>query len=279
MLPAVTEIAAAWRDLLPNAIHVWVDTAEQHSGTGAGADFAYYANDRRHAVLDLVLGHDRDPDRPFLREVVQAGGEHLLDLDPIDVDILGLDYYCHSEWFFDDTGGRAPSPRPAGFRAVATQYAQRYRRPMMLTETNIRGFATDRASWLRYMLGEYEALLDDGVDLRGFCWFPHVDSCDWDSLLARYGGRTDPVGVLSAGRDGRRERSLFTDVWSAAARGCAAADLPAFRFQEPCATQLVGYRPAMAGWPWQDPPTSQLVPPRRAPHPEGEPVVLDASSP
>ena len=30
------------------------------------------------------------------------------------VDLLGLDYYPHSEWFYDDRGGHAPSPEPVG---------------------------------------------------------------------------------------------------------------------------------------------------------------------
>src|SRR5829696_5944893 len=110
VLPAVGEAAAIWADLLPDAAHVWVDTAEHHGGSG----YAALANDRRHVALDLLLGHDLDPDRPFLRELIAAGGAPLLELPPIRVDVLGLDYYCHSEWFYDRTGGRAPSPRPVG---------------------------------------------------------------------------------------------------------------------------------------------------------------------
>jgi glycosyltransferase involved in cell wall biosynthesis len=101
------------------------------------------------------------------------------------VDVLGLDYYPHSEWFYDEVGSRAFSPRPAGFAAVAAHYAERYGLPLMLTETNVRGLPSDRASWLRHVLEQYEAALAGGVPLHGFCWFPHVDSADWDSLLTR----------------------------------------------------------------------------------------------
>ena len=36
-----------------------------------------------------------------------------------------------------------------------------------------------------------------GAPLGGYCWFPFVDSVDWNSLLARADGCIDPVGVGS----------------------------------------------------------------------------------
>jgi hypothetical protein len=95
----------------------------------------------------------------------------------------------------------------------------------------------------------------------GFCWFPSLDSCDWDSLLARPARRIDPVGVVSLAPDNTRVRTLFTDVWEAAAAGRPSADLPAYRFQPPCDEQLGGLMPQMAHWNWQDPPQNAAVRP------------------
>jgi len=261
VLPAVSEAARCWAELLPEAHHVWVDTAEHHTGEGSGERHAALANDRRHIVLDLVLSHDLDQERPFLKRLLANGGEPLLDLPPVWVDVLGLDYYCHSEWFYDERRGHAPSPHPVGFAAIAEQYGHRYGLPMMLTETNLRGLPSDRVSWLRHTLEQYELALSRGVPLHGYCWFPQVDSCDWDSLLARAAGRVDPVGVLSLGSDGDRSRSVFTDAWEAAVGGASVASLPAYRFQQPCATQLAGLLPAMSHWPWQDPPREETTAP------------------
>ena len=262
MLPGLSEAARCWRDLAPGADHVWIDTCEHHQGVpGESAEYAALANDRRHVVLDLALGVHLDQERPFLREVLAAGGEDLLSLPPVTVDVLGLDYYCHSEWYYDEQGSRAPSPHPLGFAALAQQYHDRYRLPLLLSETNIRGLPSDRATWLRYMLGQYENAVAAGVPLLRFCWFPHVDSCDWDSLLARPAGRADPVGVLPQDR----EPSCFTAVWTAAACGARSAELPAYELQEPCRSQLSGYLSQMRSWPWEPPPRSSHLPPVTVP--------------
>jgi len=267
-MPALAEAAHCWRETLPAAHHVWVDTAEHHRGVGRGAQTAALANDRRHLVLDLALGRHLDSARPWLLSVLEAGGESLLDLRPLHVDVLGLDYYCHSEWFYDDHRGQAPSPHPVGFAAIAQQYGERYGLPMMLTETNLRGLPSDRVTWLRHTLEQYELATSRGVRLHGYCWFPQVDSCDWDTLLARCRGRADPVGVLGIARDGSRVETSFTRAWRDAASGAPVTDLPAYRLQSPNDRHLAGFLSSRAPWPWQDPPEDEQMPAIDIPAPD-----------
>jgi beta-glucosidase/6-phospho-beta-glucosidase/beta-galactosidase len=257
VMPAVVRSAAMFAELLPSAAHIWIDTCEHHSGRDAGAEYARLANDRRHVLLDLALHEHLDEDRPFLGPFLRAGGDAIAELPAIDVDVLGLDYYAHSEWWYDDDSAYAPSPDPIGFARIAEQYWLRYGLPMMLSETNVRGLATDKASWLRHTLEQYDLAVSRGIPLDGYCWFPYVDSRDWDSLLARPAGRTDPVGVVSLGADGSRRRTIFTDVWESAARGTPVRELPAYRLQPPCDGQLAGLLPYMADWPWQEPPAAE----------------------
>ena len=261
VLPALARASRLYAELLPRAEHVWVDTCEHHTGTaGAPAQHAERANDRRFTALDLFLGRDLDTDRPFVAELLAAGAGSLLEMAPGRVDVLGLDYYPHSEWAYSDTGAQVPSPTPRGFAALAQDYAERYGLPVALTETNVRGFPSDRATWLRYTLGQCELAVERGVDLRWYCWFPFVDSCDWNSLLARPAGRLDPVGLLSVEPDRTRRSTSLTRAWEAAAAGARADELPAYRLQEPAAQRFAGYLPQLAGWQWQDPPADELVP-------------------
>ncbi|HEX3623072.1 MAG TPA: family 1 glycosylhydrolase [Acidimicrobiales bacterium] len=261
VMPALTEASGALRDLLPQARHFYVDTCERASAaTPAAQAVADRANDRRFFVLDLFLGRHLDPARPFVAEVLAAGGERLLGLQPGHVDVLGLDYYAHNQWRYVDGSGRGmpTSSDPGSLADLIVEYWDRYALPCAIGETNIRGFAPDRASWLKYTLEQCEAAVSRGVALDGYCWFPFVDSCDWSSLLARSDGHVDPVGVywLDDGLD--RRPSSMSAAYAAAAGGAPAAALPAYRFQPPVAGWLAGWLPQMAHWDWQDPPEQEV---------------------
>jgi len=266
VLPAVSRAAAMYRELLPAARHLYVDTCEAHVAADPESEhYAAVANDRRFLVLDLLLGSRLDPSRPYLREVLEAGGEDLLLIEPSAIDVLGLDYYSHSEWYYLRSGGQAPSPEPAGLAALASYYWERYRLPMILSETNIRGFTPDRASWFKFTLEQCEQARREGVPLEGYCWFPFVDSVDWDSLLARADRHIDPVGVywLDARLD--RHPSSMARSFRMAVSGTPASQLPAYRFSPPLNERLTGFHRFMSGWEWQEPPAEEVAAEDRVP--------------
>jgi beta-glucosidase/6-phospho-beta-glucosidase/beta-galactosidase len=258
VLPAVTRASRMYRDLLPDARHVYVDTCEQHYGAGvAGSEYAVMANDRRFFVADLFLGRSQD-DSAFLPSILEAGGGDLLEIEPGVIDVLGLDYYAHCQWDFPDQGpGSVPASRPVPLSAQITAYWERFGLPCLLSETNIRGYASDRASWLKYTLEQCEIARDAGVPMDGLCWFPFVDSADWGSLLHRCEGSIDPVGVYWLDEHLDRRSSSMSRAYVAAASGVRSADLPAYELREPVATWLRGYRPHMSHWDWQPPPPGE----------------------
>jgi beta-glucosidase/6-phospho-beta-glucosidase/beta-galactosidase len=260
VLPAVARASEIYTELLPAARHVHVDAAEHHTGDGAsGVRYAEYANDRRFFVLDALLGRVGDPDdRPFVADVVAAGGSDLLELQPVHVDVLGLDYYAHCQWHFGPRHGIAPTPSPPPFADVIEEYWSRYGVACMVTETNIRGYPSDRASWLKYVAEQYEDAVGRGVQLEALCWFPFVDSCDWDSLLFECAGNLDPVGVVSVDDARRRRITSMTASFSALGHGASAAELPAYDFQQPVAGWLTGYVPQMSHWDWRPAPVFEL---------------------
>jgi beta-glucosidase/6-phospho-beta-glucosidase/beta-galactosidase len=260
VLPAVAEVASMYRELLPDAEHVYVDTCEQHGGDDSlrAVTHAYMANDRRFFVLDALLGR-ADEEGVFGRQVLEHGGEHLFQLPPIAIDVLGLDYYAHGEWWYTSDGGITPSPEPLGLRAVASQYGDRYDVRLMLSETNIRGYGTDRASWLKYTLEQCELLRADGYPLEAYCWFPFVDSCDWNSLLHRCDSMIDPVGVVWLDQQMDRRLSVMTLSYARAAAGARSAELPAFRYRAPVSRWLRGWQPQTDHWHWRDPPDDDAI--------------------
>ncbi|MDP9452217.1 MAG: family 1 glycosylhydrolase [Actinomycetota bacterium] len=263
LLPALAEASRICAELLPGARHVWVDTCERASATEEAQPWAELANDRRWFLLDAFLGRPLAHERPFVAQVVAAGGSRLLELQPGRVDVVGLDYYAHNQWHYLDASGRAarPSPEPAPLAELMVEAFERYRRPCLLAETNIRGFASDRATWLRYTLEQCEIARARGVPVEGHCWFPFVDSCDWDSILTRAAGHLDPVGVywLDAGLS--RRPSSMSAAYALAAAGHGSSDLPAYRLQPPVDAWLSGWSSQMAHWDWDDPPQAEVVAP------------------
>ena len=255
VLPPLAKVMRMYRELLPRAAHVYVEPCEGHSASGpSGRVSAEVANDRRFFVLDVLTGRSVDSDRPFVRRVVEAGGEALLAIEGTDVDVLGLDYYAHLEWAFaDETSASCPSPKPQGLATLILQYWERYGLPMILGETNIRGFASDRVSWLKYTLEQCELARSAGAPLTGYCWFPFVDSLDWDSLLANADGHVDPVGVFWLDEKLERRGSIMSAAFTHAALGAPSGELPAFRFQPPLDRWLRGLMPQMSHWNWIDP--------------------------
>jgi beta-glucosidase/6-phospho-beta-glucosidase/beta-galactosidase len=251
VLPAVTKASRLYRELLPDARHVWVDTCEFHTGSGdSGLAYARMANERRFLVVDAFLGRGFDPDGPMAELLREVDGERLLQIEPGHIDTLGLDYYAHCQWHFGEEGAMAPTLNPLPLADQIEQYWERYRLPCMLTETNIRGYTSDRATWLKYVLEQCETARSRGVPLEGFCWFPFIDSTDWDSLLFRCDGNLDPVGVYWLDEELERMPSVMSESYAKAAAGMSAADLPAYRLAEPVASWLTGYLPHMAHWNW-----------------------------
>lgn len=196
--------------------HVYVDASEVHRSRDEQSDsFAHFKNEHRFSIIDRVLA---------------AGGK---------IDILGLDYYAHCEFEWS-VNGREPNDNPVGFAVVARQYYDRYKIPIMLTETNIRGFIEDRQHWFVYMYKECLKLND--IPFLGMCWYPFIDSTDWDSLITQPNGNIDPQGIIWLDEAKRRHTSMFSENIKKLISGeINIDDVVVEPYKEPLATQLRGF--------------------------------------
>ena len=285
VLPAIARTSRRYAELLPGGRHVWVDSCEGHTATDpAGEEFARLANDRRFFAIDAMLGRAGDRSRPFIAEVVAAGGADLLELEPGRVDVLGLDYYAHHEWAYgarlsalpdavglrqphpqgpghphrDDVEGRTPAPCGQGLARLAQQYSDHVGLPMIIGETNIAGAPFDRATWLKHTLEQTEKARAAGVPIDGYCWFGFLDSLDWISLLSQADRSIDPVGVIWLDEELSRNESSMSRAYAAAAAGAPAAELPAYRLSEGMAEWVAGLAPLMSHFEWIDPPRDEV---------------------
>jgi hypothetical protein len=237
---------------------VHVDTAEHHRATDKGSQpWVDFANQRRFLIPDLLRGRvdSKHPLYRFLRENGATEAELAWFQDhPETIDLLGLDYYLHSEmeWFWSAKNMSADihayNEAPRGFASVAQDYVQRYSKPILLSETNIRGTVEERITWLKFMEEQCEHIAAQGTDFRGFCWYPTIDSTDWSNCCTRYTCDVDPQGIwwLDADRVTRHDSAL-SRIYAGLAQGLITSkNIPAYEFEGDTHRRIRGYRPLMS---------------------------------
>lgn len=98
--------------------------------------------------------------------------------DPRYLDIIGMNFYRNNEWFYEGKTIERGTLHYRPFREIAREVHDRYGRPMFIAET---GAEDDmRPEWLRYMVDETLALLNEGIRLEGLCLYPILNHPGWD---------------------------------------------------------------------------------------------------
>lgn len=263
VVEAIVSVSRMLVERVPGVRLVHVDAAEKHRAVDDHSfGHAEFCNELRFLVQDMVLGRVGSEHRLYRYLVDNGADEQRLESfreSPARIDVIGLDYYSHCELEWCTDGRVFPNRTPEGLIPTALEYAERYRLPIMLTETNIRGYVSDRISWLKYMTEQCEEIerrvAAIGVGFEGFCWYPFIDSTDWCSLVTQARGNIDPQGIYWLDKFTlRRNASELSDIYGGLAQGqLLSADLPAYEFQPPVDHQLSALLPALEHWDWIDP--------------------------
>jgi beta-glucosidase len=89
-----------------------------------------------------------------------------------------------------------------GYDTVTREYYERYRLPVMHTETNLdqgrRGDESER--WLWKQWSGLMRLRQIGVPMLGFTWYSLTDQVDWNAALRRVRGNVNPRGLYDLDR-------------------------------------------------------------------------------
>jgi beta-glucosidase/6-phospho-beta-glucosidase/beta-galactosidase len=167
-------------------------------------DRAALENERRFLPLDLLYAH---PVGDRMLHCVKEYGRaeeyrRFMERKVPRRTILGVDYYEWNEKLIDQDGQKRALGELFGWYVIANQYWERYRRPMMHTETN-RVDAADAPRWLWRQWHNVQLMRRAGVPLVGFTWYSLTDQVDWAIALAEANGRIDPSGLFDLNRDPR----------------------------------------------------------------------------
>lgn len=156
------------KDILPNSTVLAVEPLIKihASENNLNNQFIEEKNNYQYQALDILLG----------KTCPELGGNENL------VDILGVNYYYNCQW--NDKDKILPWPdfskKRKPFSEMLSEVYQKYKLPMMLTETG--HFGKLRSQWIKEISHQCNLAIKEGVDLNGICIYPIIDRPDWDNL-------------------------------------------------------------------------------------------------
>jgi hypothetical protein len=116
--------------------------------------------------------------------------------------IMGNDYYVTNEHRVDADGRTRPAGEVFGYDEITRQYYERYKLPIMHTETNLEQGpgGNEAVDWLWKEWASVLRVRNNGMPVVGFTWYSLVDQVDWDSALREKNGRVNPLGLFDLER-------------------------------------------------------------------------------
>lgn len=205
----IARAAAAIRAAQPEARIVHVEAATQvrtsepdlephrRQLTGIGwlpTDLALGRVTGDHPMHDWLVRHGADP-----------GRLEWLVAHPAPVDLIGVNYYPDlTPRDLTTVGGdvlQVTYDRGAlGLREALLAFRDRYGLPLLVTETSVEGDDDRREAWLMDSVAELRRLRADGLDVRGYTWWPLFDFVDWS--WAAGGANVEEFAVARTTEDG-----------------------------------------------------------------------------
>jgi beta-glucosidase len=193
-------------EVRPDAIFIQSESTEHfHPECPLARPHAEHRNAERFLTLDLNYG----------RRVCSSMYEYLMDNGMAREDyhffmrqdlrrhcVMGNDWYQTNEHLVGADGKSRWVGEVFGYDTVTREYHERYRLPVMHTETNMdqgpRGDESER--WLWKQWSGLMRMRQIGVPMLGFTWYSLTDQVDWDTALRKVNGKVNPRGLYDLDR-------------------------------------------------------------------------------
>jgi len=189
----------------PDAVFIQSESSEYFLASTAAPQatkLADFENQRRFLALDFLYAH---PLRGDVERYARAHGVSDAEMDNFmnhDLGrqcVMGNDYYFRNEHFVRRDGRIEEAGALLGWFIVTHEYYQRYKKPLMLTETSLED-PDEAPRWLRCQWHNVLYMRGQGVPVLGFTWYPLVDHVDMDTALREDGGRVNCSGLVDLDR-------------------------------------------------------------------------------
>ncbi len=186
----------------PDASFIQSESSEYfHAEDPSCRHLAHFLNEKRFLSLDLSYGHPVSVMMyKYLTENGMTDDEYnwFHDNQVKAKCIMGNDYYVTNEHVVHADGSTSAAGEVFGYYVITRQYYDRYRLPVMHTETNIA--EPNAVTWLKKEWANLYRFKQDGFPIVGFTWFSLLDQVDWDSALRDNAGNVNPLGLYDLDR-------------------------------------------------------------------------------
>ena len=213
----------AMREILavrPDAVFIQSESSEYfHTVHPDRLPQAAFFNERRFLSLDLNYGHDVSARMyEFLLDNGMTRSEYgfFMGSQMAPYCVMGNDYYVTNEHRVEPDGSVCGCGEIFGYAEITQQYYNRYRLPVMHTETNnltFQGGDLDPVQWLWKQWANILCVRSHGIPILGFTWYSLTDQVDWDTALREPNGTVNALGLCDLDRNvkpvGEAYRSLI----------------------------------------------------------------------
>ena len=190
----------------PDAIFIQSESSEYyHADNPAAIGPAEVLNSLRFLSLDLNFGRRTGSEMyQYLLDngMTRAEYDWFMNTRLKQHCIMGNDYYLTNEHRVTADGNSRASGEVFGYDGITWQYFDRYRLPVMHTETNLSDYGDGQLSvdWLWKQWSSVLKVRNDGIPIVGFTWYSLTDQVDWDTALREDNGRVNPLGLYDLDR-------------------------------------------------------------------------------
>ena len=205
-------------EVRPDAIFIQSESSEYfHAENPKAIQAAEIMNSERFLSLDLNYGRRVDSEMyEFLLDNGMTRDEYHFFLNNRLKQhcILGNDYYITNEHRVRADGITEASGEIFGYNEITRHYYERYKLPVMHTETNLKEGPTGQEAvhWLWKEWANVLRVRNDGIPILGFTWYSLTDQVDWDSALRENNGNVNPLGLYDLDRNIREVGKAYKQI-------------------------------------------------------------------
>lgn len=191
----IVRTVEAVKTIVPDSVMVHVEAAGLTRTVREDlSSLAHEEEHRGYLCFDLISGRIRH-DHILFSWLVRnhTNPELIADLErrKITLDVIGLNFYPQwstKQLFIDNKGRlgfRETEQEGEGFGELIRKYHERFKVPIMITETSAVGSDEIRQKWLESSVATIKGLRQESIPVIGYTWFPLFTMIDWRYRFAQ----------------------------------------------------------------------------------------------